>query len=76
MMKGLREKDDSTADLFATPERFPLPSNCYFHKGMKLEAVDPLNLSDICVATIMQVCFFFFDIINYNKFLIYTRYAI
>lgn len=55
IMKGLREKDDSTADLFAIPERFPLPANCYFRKGMKLEAIDPLNLADICVATIMEV---------------------
>lgn len=55
MMKGLREKDDSTADLFSIPERLPLPPNCYFQEGMKLEAVDPLNLGDICVATVMQV---------------------
>ncbi|XP_065210100.1 polycomb protein Sfmbt isoform X2 [Planococcus citri] len=55
IMKGLREKDDSTADLFAIPERFPLPANCFFRKGMKLEAIDPLNLADICVATIMEV---------------------
>lgn len=56
MMKGLREKDDSTADLFAIPERLALPPNCYFREGMKLEAIDPLNLADVCVATIMQVC--------------------
>lgn len=55
IMKGLREKDDATADLFLTPERFPRIPNCYFQEGMKLEAIDPLNLSDICVATVMQV---------------------
>lgn len=26
-----------------------------FREGMKLEAIDPLNLSSICVATVMAV---------------------
>lgn len=63
MMKGLREKDDATADLFDTPDVMPLPQNCYFQEGMKLEAIDPLNLGDICVATVMRVCaVLFFEI--------------
>lgn len=32
------------------------PSNgLKFQVGMKLEAIDPLNLSTICVATVMKV---------------------
>ena len=27
-----------------------------FQVGMKLEAIDPLNLSAICVASVMKVC--------------------
>lgn len=64
-MKGLREKDDATADLFAIPDVIPLPPNCYFQEGMKLEAIDPLNLGDICVATVMQVSIILFG--NYRR---------
>lgn len=28
----------------------------WFKDGMKLEAIDPLNLSAICVATVKKVC--------------------
>jgi mbt repeat len=36
--------------------RIPLTSaGVYFEPGMKLEAVDPLNLSTICVASIHEV---------------------
>lgn len=35
----------------------------FFEKGMKLEAIDPLNLGSICVATVQKVgryyCFFY-----------------
>ncbi len=58
VMKGIPDKDDATPDLFIKPERPPIVGNCYFQEGMKLEAIDPLNLSDICVATVMQVSFF------------------
>ena len=40
---------------------FPLSSPRYvqppgtFSAGMKIEAVDPLNLASVCVATVMQV---------------------
>ncbi|XP_046666398.1 LOW QUALITY PROTEIN: polycomb protein Sfmbt-like [Homalodisca vitripennis] len=54
-VKGLRDKDDATEDLFPLPDHIPFaPSQC-FQEGMKLEAVDPLNLSAICVATVMKV---------------------
>lgn len=42
---------DSTADMF--PEYRQPPGQ--FKAGMKLEAVDPLNLATICVATVMKV---------------------
>ena len=42
---------DCTPDMF--PEYRPPPGN--FVAGMKLEAVDPLNLATICVATVMKV---------------------
>jgi len=42
---------DSTADMF--PEYRQPPGQ--FKPGMKLEAVDPLNLATICVATVMKV---------------------
>ena len=32
------------------------PEGYKFQVGMKLEAIDPLNLSAICVATVMKVC--------------------
>ncbi|GAB6027137.1 MBT domain-containing protein 1, variant 2 [Chamberlinius hualienensis] len=31
------------------------PSNIKFREGMKLEAIDPLNLSSVCVATVTKV---------------------
>ena len=40
-----------------TPDMFPdydQPTS-QFEVGMKLEAVDPLNLASICVATVMKV---------------------
>lgn len=55
IMQGLREDDDTTADLLPTPEPFPCKSDCFFQEGMKLEAIDPLNLSAVCVATVKQV---------------------
>ena len=59
-------KTDSTPDMF--PE-YRCLSDCFLSKtvcsfrqppgqfkaGMKLEAVDPLNLATICVATVMKV---------------------
>lgn len=45
------EETDTTAEMF--PEYRLPPAN--FKAGMKLEAVDPLNLATICVATVMKV---------------------
>lgn len=36
------------------------PNGLKFQVGMKLEAIDPLNLSAICVATVMKVCTFYY----------------
>ena len=44
-------RTDSTADMF--PEYRQPPGQ--FKAGMKLEAVDPLNLATICVASVMKV---------------------
>lgn len=63
--KGLRDKDDATEDLFPLPCYTP-PSQC-FREGMKLEAVDPLNLSAICVATIMRVSLYTHYIYRENR---------
>nr|XP_018897808.1 PREDICTED: polycomb protein Sfmbt-like [Bemisia tabaci] len=53
--KGLRDKDDATEDLFPMVDYKHLPSGLAFQEGMKLEAIDPLNLSEICAATVKQV---------------------
>ncbi|KAM3591584.1 uncharacterized protein V6R79_004299 [Siganus canaliculatus] len=45
---------DSTYLLFKKP-RFVFSDGGYFEEGMKLEAVDPLNLGSICVATVHKV---------------------
>ncbi|XP_042895108.1 MBT domain-containing protein 1 isoform X3 [Parasteatoda tepidariorum] len=45
--------DDATWDMFL-PVYNP-SKKLYFKKGMKLEAIDPLNLSTICVATVTKV---------------------
>ena len=52
------DSNDASLDLFLTP---PSPScsknsnKLKFVEGMKLEAIDPLNLATICVATVMKV---------------------
>lgn len=58
---GLIEKDDATDELFTAPHQASManrrdPSLGKFEEGMKLEAIDPLNLSSICVSTVMKVC--------------------
>ncbi|RWS27782.1 polycomb protein Sfmbt-like isoform X2 [Leptotrombidium deliense] len=51
------EEDDAHWGLFTPPK--PLPktpgADHKFKEGMKLEAIDPLNLSTICVATVTKV---------------------
>lgn len=39
-----------------------------FVKGMKLEAIDPLNLSSICVATVMDVLNFGYIMIRIDSY--------
>lgn len=58
--KGLRDVDDATEDLFP----MSIPYKTGFQVGMKLEAIDPLNLASICVATIMKV----------NNYFIFFKY--
>jgi hypothetical protein len=50
-------EDDAGPDLFPVPRpRFmDYEKTDQFQQGMKLEAIDPLNLSAICVATVMRV---------------------
>lgn len=65
---GIRDRDDATEDLFplSVNRDTPLPGG--FSVGMKLESVDPLNLSDICVATVMKVLNDRFMMIRVNSY--------
>lgn len=47
--------DDSMESLFHVPKNHHLHLGYTFREGMKIEAIDPLNLSSICAATVMQV---------------------
>ncbi|KAM9424731.1 lethal(3)malignant brain tumor-like protein 2 isoform 2-T3 [Pholidichthys leucotaenia] len=53
---NMRGNSDSSLMLFKKP-RFTFMENCFFEEGMKLEAIDPLNLGSICVATVHKVLF-------------------
>lgn len=60
-IRGIYDPTDAPPELFTLP-----PSPAYlrnpkmpFTEGMKLEAIDPLNLSAICVATVMKVMIYF-----------------
>lgn len=44
--------NDTTPDMF---HKFPSNEPPLFSEGMKLEAIDPLNLSSVCAATVMQI---------------------
>ncbi|KAM3963640.1 polycomb protein Sfmbt [Aphomia sociella] len=44
--------NDSTPDMFY---KYPSNEPPLFSEGMKLEAIDPLNLSAVCAATVMQI---------------------
>jgi len=50
----------------------------WFKDGMKLEAIDPLNLSAICVATVRKVklsfCLIYLDVELYNYSVIIFYY--
>ncbi|XP_069825037.1 lethal(3)malignant brain tumor-like protein 2 [Dendropsophus ebraccatus] len=45
---------DAIPHLFK-PVRIVYPKGIWFEEGMKLEAIDPLNLGNICVATVRKV---------------------
>ncbi|KAF0025171.1 hypothetical protein F2P81_022052 [Scophthalmus maximus] len=51
---GSKGNSDSTFLLFKQP-RVVFMGGCFFEEGMKLEAIDPLNLGTICVATVHKV---------------------
>ena len=54
--KKLSLPTDSTGEQFNELKNLQASSNwTKFREGMKLEAVDPLNLDNICVATIVKV---------------------
>lgn len=65
---GIRDRDDATEDLFPLCVGAGQSSLGGFSVGMKLESVDPLNLSDICVATVMQVLNDRFMMIRVNSY--------
>jgi hypothetical protein len=55
---GVYLDNDAIPELFAVPKppyQDPDGENAQILPGMKLEAIDPLNLSAICVATVMRV---------------------
>lgn len=53
--EGIWDEDDATDDLFLASQTGSAEIRNGFCEGMKLEAIDPLNLSSICVATVMDV---------------------
>ncbi len=57
-------EDDCTEDMF--PDYPQPPGN--FSAGMKLEAVDPLNLASVCVATVMKVLRFGYVMIRIDGY--------
>lgn len=65
-------EDDSILELFKmnfTFEEYYLEGKTTgFMEGMKLEAVDPLNLSSICVATVMEVLKFGYMMIRIDSY--------
>lgn len=65
-------EDDATMDLFkmnfSFKEYFLDGKVSGFKAGMKLEAVDPLNLSSICVATVCQVLKFGYMMIRIDTY--------
>ncbi|XP_058801938.1 polycomb protein Sfmbt-like isoform X2 [Phymastichus coffea] len=52
---GRLSPDDATSEYFIKPKNHLAHYGYTFREGMKIEAIDPLNLSAICAATVMQV---------------------
>lgn len=65
-------EDDATMDLFKLnflyEDYFLDDKVTGFKEGMKLEAIDPLNLSSICVATVMEVLKFGYIMIRIDSY--------
>ncbi|XP_037958251.1 polycomb protein Sfmbt isoform X2 [Teleopsis dalmanni] len=65
-------EDDATIELFKMnftfEEYYPESRKNSFVEGMKLEAVDPLNLSSICAATVMAVLKFGYIMIRIDSY--------
>ncbi|XP_066154407.1 polycomb protein Sfmbt [Euwallacea fornicatus] len=62
--QGIFEEEDATEELFNPIQVGSLDhTSSGFSIGVKLEAIDPLNLSSICVATVM-------DVLNYGYVMI------
>lgn len=64
-------EDDATMSLFKMNfsfEDYYMGKQTGFRTGMKLEAVDPLNLSSICVATVVQVLKFGYMMIRIDTY--------
>lgn len=57
------DEDDATENLFNEIQVGIPTTDANISIGMKLEAIDPLNLSSICVATVM-------DVLNYGYIMI------
>lgn len=65
-------EDDATMDLFkmnfSFEDYYLEERKCGFQEGMKIEAIDPLNLSSICVATVMAVLKFGYMMIRIDSY--------
>lgn len=59
---------DCTPDMFPTYPINTSSAGSYFSVGMKMEAVDPLNLATICVATVMKVLRFGYIMIRIDGY--------
>lgn len=75
--EGIWDEDDATDDLFLASQTGTSSSDLNpnansrcsgFCEGMKLEAIDPLNLSSICVATVMDVLRFGYIMIRIDSY--------
>lgn len=65
-------EDDATIDLFkmnfSFEDHYLEERQDGFQEGMKIEAIDPLNLSSVCVATVMAVLKFGYMMIRIDSY--------
>ncbi|CAH1124722.1 unnamed protein product [Ceutorhynchus assimilis] len=67
--QGIFLEEDATEDLFVPMQVGSLDyNNSGFRVGMKLEAIDPLNLSSISVATVMEVLNYGFIMVRIDSY--------